>query len=309
MTKRERILAAVAGKPVDRVPYSLWYHFRLNPPAGEGMARAELEFYHRYDPDLFKVMHDIPYEMPPDMPLVQTLDDWAKLPELDGRSGHFGAQRETVRLILEGRGDDAPVVDTVFGVFSTAERICGKRTLEFLKADPERTHQGLRKIAASLANYARALVEIGAGIYLAVSGAASDTTEADIYRQNFLAYDQQVLDAASGATINVLHHHGTGIYPELTLGLRGYHIFSWSNRLAGNPSIREMRLKTTCCLMSGVDETTFERVRPEEIIRQVKDAIAESGGHSFIVAPGCAVPTPPASPEENLHAIRRGVLE
>jgi uroporphyrinogen decarboxylase len=202
---------------------------------------------------------------------------------------------------LEGRGDDAPVVDTVFGVFSTAERICGKRTLEFLKADPERTHQGLRKIAASLANYARALVEIGAGIYLAVSGAASDTTEADIYRQNFLAYDQQVLDAASGATINVLHHHGTG--------LRGYHIFSWSNRLAGNPSIREMRLKTTCCLMSGVDETTFERVRPEEIIRQVKDAIAESGGHSFIVAPGCAVPTPPASPEENLHAIRRGVLE
>jgi len=308
MTKRERIAAALAGQPVDRVPYSLWYHFRLDPPAGEGMARAELDFYHKYDPDLLKVMHDIPYEMPSDLPKVKKAEDWSRLPVLDGVSGNFGAQLATVKQIMAGRGDDGPVVDTIFGVHSTAEKVCGKRTLEFLRADPEATHRGLRNIAASLANYARALIAAGAdGIYLAISGAASDTMDAEEYRAHFLSYDQQVLDAAAGARANVVHHHGVGIYVDLVLGLRGFHIYSWSNRLAGNPGVREMRLKTTHCLMSGVDETTFGTVTPEEIVRQVKETIAETNGLGLIVGPGCAVPTPPDSPEANLHAFRQGV--
>ncbi|HZP83079.1 MAG TPA: uroporphyrinogen decarboxylase family protein [Chthonomonadaceae bacterium] len=309
MTKRERIAAACAGKPVDRTPYSLWYHFHLDPPAGEGMARAELDFYHRYDPDLFKVMHDIPYEMPPDLPQVQTLADWKRLPVLDGVSGHFGAQLATIRQILAGRGDDAPVVDTIFSAYATAQHVCGNRTLEFLRSDPDAVHAGLRQIAASLAHYAKALIANGAdGIYLAIAGAASDTMDAQEYRQHFLAYDQQVLDAAAGATTNVVHHHGTGIYPDLILGLRGFHIYSWSDRLAGNPSIQEIGAKTQACLMAGVDETTFGQAAPEEITRQAREAIAAARGHGFIVAPGCAVPTPPASSDANLKAIRAAVM-
>ncbi len=308
MTKRERIAAACAAQTVDRVPYSLWYHFRLDPPAGEGMARAELDFYHRYEPDLFKVMHDIPYEMPADMPQITSLGDWARLPVLSGTTGHFGAQLATVRQIIEEIGDDAPVIDTVFGIFSTAEKLCGKRTLEWLRQDPDAVHAGLRNIASSLANYARNLIANGAdGIYLAISGAASDTMEAEEYRKHFMTYDQQVLDAAEEGTTNVAHHHGMGIYPDLVLGLRGYQIYSWSDRQAGNPKLREMRLRTSACLMGGVDETTFSTVSPEEVAQQVKEAIAVTNGLGLIVGPGCAVPTPPESPDENLRAFRRGV--
>lgn len=310
MTKRERIMAAINGQPVDRVPYSLWYHFRLDPPAGEGMALAELDFYRKHDPDLFKVMHDIPYEMPADLPTIAQSEEWRRLPVLDGKSGNFGQQLATVQQIIVEKGDDGPVVDTVFSIFSTAQKLCGKKTLEFLKSDPDALHVGLKRVATSLANYASAVIEAGAdGIYLAISGASSDTMDDETYRANFLQYDKQILAAASEGTVNVLHHHGGGIYPELTLGLSGYQIYCWSDRQAGNPSVREMRIRTTGCLMAGVNEATFGTDSPEQITAQVKDAVQQSGGRAFIAAPGCAVPTPPASPDENLRAVRAGVVD
>lgn len=309
MTKHERVMAAVVGRPVDRLPYSLWYHFRLDPPAGELMASAELAFYHRYDPDLLKVMHDVPYEMPADMPCVLSPDDWRKLPVLDGVSGNFGAQLGTIEAILAGRGDDGPVLDTVFSIYSVAEKVSGKRTLEHLRADPDAVHAGLRNLAASLSNYARALIGVGAaGIHQAISGAASDTMGAEEYREHFLEYDRQILAAAEGAPLNVVHHHGAGIFPDLVLGLGDYAVYSWSNRLAGNPSVREMRLKTQTCLMCGADESAFAELTPDQIVRQCREAAAETNGHAFIVAPGCSVPTPPVSPDANLRAIRDAVL-
>src|SRR5688500_4203277 len=183
MTKRERIEAACALEAVDRVPFSLWYHFRLDPPAGPGMARAELDFYRKYDPDLFKVRHDIPYEIPSDLPEVTNPEDWRELPILDGVTGNFGEQLATVKQIIAEKADDGTVIDTIFSVYSTAQKLCGKRTLEFLHNDPDSVHAGLKSLTASLANYAKALIESGAdGIYLAISGAASDSMESETYR-------------------------------------------------------------------------------------------------------------------------------
>lgn len=309
MTKRERIMAAIEGRPFDRIPYSLWYHFRLDPPAGPNMANAELDFYHKYDPDLLKVMHDIPYEMPKDTPLVRSIEDWGKLNVLDGVSGNFGKQLDTLKMIIAEKGDDGPVIDTVFSIFSTAEKVCGKRTLEFLRQDKAAVHAGLEKITKSLANYAKALVEAGVdGIYLAVSGAATDTMPLDEYRENFMEYDQRILNAAKDAKVNVLHHHGSGIYPEVSLQLTGYHILCWSDRLPDNVGLKEMRLRTTHCLMGGVNETTFGSDTQKSILAQIRDAIFATNGQKFIVGPGCAVPTPPDSPDENLRTFRKGVL-
>jgi len=45
MTNVERVRAALAGRPVDRPPFSLWYHFGLqHAPAGR-IAQAHLEFF------------------------------------------------------------------------------------------------------------------------------------------------------------------------------------------------------------------------------------------------------------------------
>jgi hypothetical protein len=107
MTSRERIEQAIVGGEVDRLPYCFWYHFRTEPwfpqalhaeyraPASDavlqqyidGMSRATYEFWRRYQPDLLKVMHDIPYETPEGLPFVRTADDWAKLTPLEPDRG------------------------------------------------------------------------------------------------------------------------------------------------------------------------------------------------------------------------------
>ena len=67
-------------------------------------------------------------------------------------------------------------------------------------------------------------------------------------------------------------------------------VLSWSDRLPGNPSIRDVRALTTKCLMGGVDETRLHERSLPEIRAEVSDAIAQAGGpRNFILSPGCNV--------------------
>lgn len=56
MTKRERVLAAVARQPVDRPPVAFWRHVPDVDHTAEGLAAAMLDFHRRWDLDLIKVM-------------------------------------------------------------------------------------------------------------------------------------------------------------------------------------------------------------------------------------------------------------
>ena len=56
MTKRERVLAAVARQPVDRPPVAFWRHVPEVDHTAEGLAAAMLDFHRRWDLDLIKVM-------------------------------------------------------------------------------------------------------------------------------------------------------------------------------------------------------------------------------------------------------------
>lgn len=307
MTKFERIQAAIRGEAVDRVPYSLWYHFRLNPPAGETLANAELEFYAKYDPDLLKVMHDIPYEMPRGMASIHSADDWGKLTVLAPDKGNFGEQLAALRIIQRRKNDDAPMVDTVFNVFAYAQKISQQQLLNHLRRNPDAVRVGLERIAQSLASYAKKLVEEGIGVYLAVAGASADLATPEEYAHYFLSLDEMVLDSAQGAAVNVLHIHGENIYFDLLLPLASKaHVLSWSNRITV-PFIPEARLKYTGCIMAGVDEMNIKSLTVEQVKAQVRETIEQTRGRGIIVAPGCAVPTD--TPPELLLAIRDAVLE
>lgn len=310
MTKRERVLSAVEGREPDRVPYSLWHHFRLDPPAGPGLAAATLEFARTYGPDLLKVMHDAPYDMPEGLSTISDVEDWRRLGELGGKDGNFGSQLETIKTILRERDDDLPVVATVFGVYAIAEKISGQRVAEHLQRDADAVEVGLDAITRSLRNYVSALTETGVdGIYLAMVGASADTLTAAVHRDRFLPREQAVLDVAGSLPLNVLHHHGCGIYPENAMAIEGYAIYSWSDRAPGNLGIREMRLRTQKCLMCGVNEIGFGEAEPFELLQQARDAVRAAGKTSFILAPGCALPTPPACTEDRLRVFAQAVGE
>jgi len=78
---------------------------------------------------------------------------------------------------------------------------------------------------------------------------------------------------------------------------------SWSDRLTG-PSLREAMTLTDKCLIGGLDERgPLTHGGEREILQEMRDAIAQTGGRRLILANGCSVPDD--TPEEWLHVARR----
>jgi uroporphyrinogen decarboxylase len=295
MTPRERIATVLKGGTPDRTPFTFWYHFHLDPPAGPNLAEAEIDFYRTYRPDVFKTMHDIQYE---DSERVRGIEDWSGLRSLPAHEGNFGMQVETTRLIVErAREFDVPVVHTVFNTFRYANQISGGRLLEHLRQDPERVHAGLRVITDSLVAFVRGLVDAGAdGIYFAVHGPSDDMATPIEYEANFLDLDKDVLQAVGGAGLNIMHPHSySKLYFDLVLELPT-HVCCWSDREAG-PSLTDVRAKTDRCLMGGINELAIPSRTPEQIRAEARDAIEAMRGSPFILSPGCSVPLD-ATPEQ-----------
>src|SRR5438309_10374658 len=54
MTKRERVMAALHGAPVDRVPVSLWLHNFATENSAETLTAETLRLARRFDWDVLK---------------------------------------------------------------------------------------------------------------------------------------------------------------------------------------------------------------------------------------------------------------
>jgi len=304
-SKRERVTAAVEGREPDRVPVSFWYHFPLEHPSGEPLAEAEVAFVRKYDPDFLKVMHDLPLDLPDGMTRIEDPADWTKLRPLDPRQGNFAEQLEALRLIRRELALDIPIIDTVFNPFAAAGKLCGKRLMEHYRANPKAVKHGLQAIAVSIADYAAAWIEDGGdGIFYALDGAQRTTMPEEEYREVFMPLDNLVLETAmEKGVLNVLHLHGTDIMFEMLHSLPN-HVLNWSSELT-YPNLREARGIHQGSIAGGVNEMEILSRPPDEVMAEVRRAVAEAGASGFILTPGCAVPTD--TPEENLFAIRQVV--
>ena len=74
MNKIERVRAALAGRPVDRAPFTVWYHFGNQHAPAERTAQVHLEFFDHYDLDLLKLMNDYDYPMPAGLEVIASLE-------------------------------------------------------------------------------------------------------------------------------------------------------------------------------------------------------------------------------------------
>jgi uroporphyrinogen decarboxylase len=305
MTKRERCMAAVNCQPVDRVPVGFWYHFRLDFPSAAPLAEAELAFAKKYDPDLLKVMHDLVLDLPDGMTEIKNPDDWWKIKPLNPREGNFAEQLKALKLIKQGLHKDMPVIDTVFNPYASANKLCGKKLLEHLHANPDAVKHALQAISVSLSDYANAWVEEGGdGVYYALDGCQTTTMSEDEYREVFMPFDRMVLNAAmEQGTFNMLHLHGENIMFDMLHDLPNS-VLVWSDRLTP-PSLSEGRGIHQGCIAGGINEMTFHEMTLSEVTDQARSAIAEAGSIGFILTPGCAISTD--SPEDNIFALRQSV--
>ncbi|HSC71353.1 MAG TPA: uroporphyrinogen decarboxylase family protein [Candidatus Methylomirabilis sp.] len=291
MTKVERVRATLAGQPVDRPPFSLWYHFGNQHASAERTAQAHLEFFEFYDLDLLKVMNDYDYPMPDGMDVMATPGDLECLTRLDVTRTPMGKQLQTIELIARALKGRALFVDTVFNAWNTLRRNLVKEAMESLMVNHAKALEAaLRVVTDNLIQYALATLERGAaGIFLSVPASVESLTP-DQYVRFMRPFDLQLLDAVRGkGECHILHAHGEKLYLDQLLDYP-VHVLSWAD-LNGGPSIAEARRRTTFTLMAGLDHIRFPTLSAKLIREQVRSARAQAGPTKFILAPGCSIPT------------------
>ena len=178
MTKIERVRAALAGRPVDRAPFTVWYHFGNQHAPAERTAQVHLEFFDHYDLDLLKLMNDYDYPMPPGMEVLASAADLGKLEPFDPAQTPFGTQLRTVELVARALRDRALFVDTVFNAWNTAKRNLVREAMPALMAEqPKALEAALAVVNDNLIRYAQASLARGAaGIFFSVPATAESLT-------------------------------------------------------------------------------------------------------------------------------------
>jgi uroporphyrinogen decarboxylase len=291
MDRIERVRAAISGESVDRVPFTVWYHFGLQHAPPEESARAHLAFLDAYDLDWLKVMNDYSYPMPDG---VETLDDPRQLDRvvpLDPAAIPLGQQLRVVEILARDLRGKALFVDTLFDAWNTLRRNVVKGAIaRFMHEAPEALERALGAVNETLIRYARASLERGAaGIFLSATPSEEYVTRAQ-YERFVRPFDLAFLEAVRGlGECHVLHAHGNKVYFDRVLDYP-VHAISWADR-AGGPSLREARGMTRLALMGGITHANFQYTAAAPIRAEVRDALREAGRNGLLLAPGCSLAT------------------
>jgi len=314
----QRIEAAAAGEPVDRLPVSLWRHFPEDDLDPAKLAGHMVAWQRKWDFDLVKFMPSGTYGVEDwgaltayqggangARAVVKTgiahADDWARLPRLDSRKGVLGRQNEALRLAARELGGAAPILQTVFSPLTTARKLAGDRVFADMRREPEALEAGLRIITDVTIDFAERALEAGAhGFFLATQCASYRVASEAEYARFGRRYDLELLAALKGRTrLDLLHLHGEDVMFDL-LADYPVSLVNWHDRLTA-PTLREALPRSPKLLVGGVEENHTLTAGPADAIgAEVREAIAQTGGRRLMIGPGCVLLV--ATPDSHIRA-------
>jgi uroporphyrinogen decarboxylase len=320
VTKRERVMAALRGAPVDRVPVSLWLHNFATENSAQTLSVETLRLANRFDWDFLKPqsraqcfaeMWGLRYTPSRELatpytvtraPLA-TAEDLRRLEPADARSGALGDQLQALRAIRKSVGAETPIIWTVFSPLMVLPFLmAGGRSaaVSLMRSAPAAVDHALHAMAETLAAYAGAAVAEGAdGLFYATNMATMEVSTAAECRRFQRPHDLRILGQVENAPFNLLHVCGAGMlfdefvdYPATAL--------SWAT-VPGNPSLSEVHRRTGRAVVGGLPaKPVIKGLSPAEIDARGRRAIAEMGGRFLLLAPDCSID--PDTPDEVMDA-------
>jgi len=325
MSKRDRLMAAVAGNAVDRPPVALWRHFPGDDQRPADLAAATVSFQRRWDWDLVKVtpassfcVRDWGVEdrwvgnsegtREYTRRAIEQPEDWRRLTVLDAHSGSLGGQLQCLEKIRAELGADTPVIQTIFSPMSQAKNLAGnERLLVHLRRYPRAVKAGLEIIAQTTAAFIQLAMQTGIdGVFYAVQHARYEFMSEDLYAEFGRTYDLRLLEivAQSDAWFNLLHLHGDDVMFDL---LADYPVQAWNwHDQETPPSLQEGKTKVKGAVVGGLRQwETLLRGDPSQVRAEAQVALDQTGGRSFILGTGCVAPV--NAPWSNLRAVRDAV--
>ena len=320
MTKRARVLAALHGEPVDRVPLSFWLHNFVTENSAAGLAAETLRLARTFDWDFLKPqsraqcfaeMWGLSYRPSTERATPFTVThtplagaaEVARLQPVDPRRGALGEQLASLAAIRAALGPDTPIIWTIFAPMMVMPYVLAggrEQALAIARAEPKAMDAGLAAIAETLAAYARACVEAGAdGLFYATNLARADGLTAGECRRFQRPHDLRVLGAVAQAPFNLLHVCGPAVHFD---EFADYPVtaFSWALG-AGNPSLAEVHRRTGRAVVGGLPaKPEIASMRETDIAARAKRAVDEMHGRALLLGPDCSIN--PDTPEALLHA-------
>ncbi len=320
MTKRERVMAALKGEAVDRVPVAFWLHNFAAENSAEGLAGETLRLAKTFDWDYLKPQSraqcfaeawGLEYAASRDRAVPFTVtrapaagaSDLASLEPADPRAGALGEQLEALRLIRAAVGPDTPIIWTVFSplmVMAYLMKGGREQALSLMRSEPAAVEHALEAVAVTLRAYAGACLDAGAdGLFYATNLATRSLMSAAECRRFQRPYDLKILGAVERAPFNLLHVCGEGTlfdefldYPVTAL--------SWAT-VPGNPTLAEGHRKTGRAVVGGFPaKPEIKSFTGAALADRARGAIAEMRGRSLLLGPDCSIN--PDTPEPLLHA-------
>lgn len=330
MTSKERVVAALTGKPYDRIPVNLLISDHaarvIGVTVGEYnnsaklLAQGQIAAWRRYGadnvntgPGLTGVAEAIgsTIAFPDSTPyvadhVVKAESDLDRLkvpdPERDGRLPLF---LEAATIVLREIGDQVPLAMTVAGPFTTAAGIRGtERFLRDLHKNPAFSHRLLRLATDSTIRFAEAAIRVGGRIGLAdptASGTMISPRQFREFAQPYLTEVATAVTRAAGAGPS-LHICGntSKIWPEMadtgvsTISLDDAVDLAEAKAQVGDRVALLGNIRPTAVMYLGT---------PDDVRADVRDCLAKGWDNpkGYILGLGCGLPID--TPSENIDAL------
>lgn len=323
MKKRDRISAAIAGKPVDRVPVSAWGHFFLDETRAESFADRMLSFQEEYDWDFLKVHARASYHVEPfgwrytasqsaaaGHQLAHTPirhpEDWLKLRPVGLDADALQEQLTALQMMRDRLADDVPIIMTVFTPLDIAEKMLDRKPellARHLQEAPEAIAHALAVFAETLNPFVARLVELGVeGVFFSTKWANAAKFSPTEYRDHCMAHELHMMKPAENLPFNIMHLCENEVFLD-TFADYPVSILHWNDSGPHNPSLRAGHVIGGKAVAGGIDPAWLTKASPQEVEEKAVAAIRDMGGTGMILAPGCSLRVA-ATSGANLRALR-----
>lgn len=302
MNKKERVIAAIRGDEVDRVPVGFSLHFPADQVSGEAGVKAHLDFFKSTDTDILKIMNEnlVPY-----MGEIHIPEDWNKIKNISMEDDFMVAQLDMVKRILDKCDRTAFTLGTIHGIVASAihpiEARYGYRPVRELFCTHLRENKvpvldAFKRITEGMCKLAQSYMEIGLdGVYYAALGGEKNYFTDEEFEQYIAPLDKMILQSVKQSKgYSFLH-----ICKE-NLNIERYESYSELADVVNwgvyetNTSLEEgRRLFDGVTVMGGLANRSGVLVdgTKEELAQAVKKIISDYGTHKFILGADCTLPT------------------
>ena len=314
-SKRELVLKAFRGEPVDRVPVGFWHHFTNedewlvgfgNQAIIEKNLAGHQAFLAEVEPDFIKLMSDGYFAYPNErLKKVQSIKDLADIEPLGADHPWISEQVELVQKIRAGFTEDLVAIYNIFAPVTYFKWLIGKVAggddiiADFLVEDAVLTKRVLDVIAQDIAALTERIIkEAGAdGIYLSVQSIQDARVSAEDYKAFIAPSELAVLEAANAAGgVNILHICGyEGARNDVHL-FTDYpaQVINWAVGPEGISLAEGRKLFGGRTVLGGFEngkDGLLYTGSQAAIQDETKRLIAEAGKNALIIGADCTIPS------------------